>query len=146
MAFAPTTITNSYDLSRDGSLSIGGAVLEGFKSGSISFSGDSVDNSTRDDDGWGRNVPTKRSATLSVTCNKISGAGNGCQSGLRGLMIDDDWQTKGVDVVYTSATSGTSGFKGVFVMTSYSESQAADGEAVEISMEFQSFGAITANS
>lgn len=148
---ATSDLSNAYDISSLGSLTCGGLKLEGFKTGNLSMTGDTVDNSTRDEQGWASNAPGKRSATLSVTCNKVaSGADNetGCQSGLRELYLSDDWQSKAFEVVMRSENNSTSkgtGIKGLFIITNYSESQQAGSEAIEIQMEFQSVGALTAD-
>ena len=52
MSFTLSDITNSYVLGQDGEITIGGEKLGGYKSGSLSFSAETVDNSTRDDQGW----------------------------------------------------------------------------------------------
>lgn len=148
MAFTPTSLTTNYDLSRNGTLKIGGVELEGFKSGSISFSADTVDNTTRDDDDWQVSAPSRRNATLSITCNKVVDGSDECQAGIRGLWLSSTFGNKGVAVVYRSEATTTApgtGFKGTFILTSYSESQQYAGEAVEISMEFASYGAITSD-
>lgn len=145
MAFAPTTLSTNYDLSRNGSLKIGGVELEGFKSGSISFSADTVDNTTRDDSDWQVSAPGRRNATLSVTCNKVVDGSDECQAGIRDLWLNASFGNKGVEVIYRSeatASAPGTGFKGLFVLTGYTESQQYAGEAVEISMEFASYGAI----
>ena len=49
MAFALTDLTNSYELSSEGTLSIGGEVLGGFKSGSLSFQPQVLTGRTTDD-------------------------------------------------------------------------------------------------
>lgn len=149
-----SAIGRKYDISSLGSLNIGTLELEGFKSATLTISGDTVDNSTRTDGGWGSNAPGTRNATLSVTCNKVKEgdtAETGCQKGLRALYLSDDYLSDAVKIVYKTApdsSSGvavTNGFEGNFVLTSYAESQQYGGEAVEISMEFASVGAITAN-
>lgn len=144
MAFTLSDLTSSYDISSEGQLFIGGEKLGGFKSGSLSFSADQVDNSTRDDQGWAKSAPGNRSASLEVTFNKLET--DACQVGLRGYLVNADFQSKGVAVVYRSESKGTSpgtGFSGIFVMTAYSENQGMDGTAVECSATFQSWGPLT---
>lgn len=146
MAFALTDLTNSYELSSEGTLSIGGEVLGGFKSGSLSFSADTIDNATRDDQGWTKPAPGNRSASLEVTWNKLET--DACQVGLRSYIVDSDFQTKGVAVVYRSESKTTApgdGFKGLFIMTNYSENQGMDGTAVECSATFASWGPIVSD-
>lgn len=148
MAFATTNLTSKYDLSRNGIMTIGTVELEGFKSASISFSADSVDNSTRDDGDWNVAMPGRRNASLSITCNKVVDGNDECQAGIRDLWLNENFGTKGVQIVYRSedgSTSAGTGFKGTFILTGYSESQQYAGEAVEISLEFQSYGTITAD-
>lgn len=157
-------LAGKYDISANGSMNIGGLELEGFKSGTLTLTAETVDNGTRGDNGWGSAMPGKRSGTLSITCNKIKDADpaeTGCQKGLRAYFLGADFLTKGVKVIYKSAPDTqsnsaygedfgsnavvTTGFEGVFVLTSMAESQQSGGEAVEITYEFQSNGAITAN-
>lgn len=148
MAFTPVTLSNTYDLSRNGSMKIGSVELEGFKSGSISFSADTVDNTTRDDGDWQVSAPGRRSATLSITCNKVIDGSDECQAGIRDLWLNAQFGNKGVEIIYRSeatATAPGTGFKGTFVLTGYSESQQYAGEAVEIQLEFASYGSITAD-
>lgn len=143
MSLVLTDLTSTYDLSCNGSLTIGGEELGGFKSGSLSFSADTVENSTRDDQGWKSNAPGNRSATLEVTFNKI--ANNACQIGLRKYVVDSDFLTSGVAIVYKSASAAGGGFSGVFVLTAYSENQGMDGTAVECSATFMNYGEITSD-
>lgn len=148
MAFTEVTLNTTYDLSRNGVMNIGSLDLEGFKSASISFSADSVDNSTRDDGDWNVSFPGRRNATLSITCNKVVDGSAECQKGIRDLWLKSTFGTKGVQIIYRSengTSSAGTGFKGVFILTGYSESQQFAGEAVEISLEFASFGTITAD-
>lgn len=143
MAFTTTALTGgSYELSSAGSMLIGTEELGGFKSGTFTIEGESVENYARGDGGWTKAAPGKRSASVSVTFLKMQS--NAAQAGIRGLMLDSDYQTKGVEIVYktTSTTAGT-GFKGTFCLTNYSESSSEGGEAVECSAEFAAFGQIT---
>lgn len=141
MAFNTTPLNSSYDLSSQGSMKIGGEELKGFKSGSLSIEGESVENYARGDGGWTASAPGKRSATVEVTFLKL--ATNACQVGIRTLILDSEYQKKGVEIVYRSeseTTSAGTGFKGVFVLTSYSESQSEGGEAVECTANFAAYG------
>lgn len=156
-----TDLAGKYDLSAGGSLKIGGLELEGFKTATLTLSAETIDNGTRLDNGWQSSMPSNRSGVLSVTCNKIKhgdAAETGCQAGCRGYFIGGDFMSKGVKIIYKSAPDSptyytgddnptviTTGFEGVFVMTSYAETQQSGGEAVEITMEFASNGAIIAN-
>lgn len=139
-----TDLTTSYDLGADGELTIGGQVLGGFKSGNLSFSADTVDNSTRDDQGWQAACPGTRTATLEVTFNKMKS--DTCQNGIREWLMMDDYQTKGAAIVFVSSSTSGGGFSGVFSLTGYTENQGYDGTAVECTATFNSFGAITADS
>lgn len=146
MAFDLQDLTSSYDLSADGVCMIGTVKLGGFKSGTLTFAADTIDNSTRDDQGWGASTAGNRTATLEVTYNKISD--DECQKGIRSYALASDFQTQGVQIVYRSESGNTStgsGFKGIFVLTNLSETQDKDGTAVEETATFASFGAITAD-
>lgn len=139
-------LTSSYDISSEGTLTIGGVKLGGFKSGTLTFTADQVDNSTRDDQGWGKAAPGARNATLEITFNKLKD--DACQVGLRGYVVKADFQSKGVEIVYRSESNQTSegtGFKGTFILTNYSEQQSYDGTAVECSATFASWGELKAD-
>lgn len=146
MAFALTDLTSSYELSSEGTLTIGGELLGGFKSGSLNFSADTIDNSTRDDQGWTKPAPGNRSASLEVTWNKLET--DACQVGIRGYILNADFQTKGVAVVYRSESKSTApgdGFSGVFILSNYGETQGMDGTAVECTATFNSWGPIASD-
>lgn len=140
--FTLTDISQSYALSRNGVLTIGGGKLGGFKNGSLSIESDSTDNSTRDDQGWSKTDAGKRTATLEVTYNII--ASDVVQNGIRALATTNDFNTKGVTIAYSTASTGGSSFSGTFRLTSYSETQEKDGEAIEAQATFESYGAVTA--
>lgn len=144
MAFTLTDITNSYVLSNEGQLTLGTCVLGGYKSGTLSFQADTVDNSTRDDQGWTKSNLGKRSASLSVTFNKIDG--DECQEGLVTLFLSSTYAGKGLEVKFEqSATEPTKGgFSGVFILTNYSESVGMDATAVECQITLESWGPIVA--
>lgn len=144
MSFTLSDITNSYVLGQDGEITIGGEKLGGYKSGSLSFSAETVDNSTRDDQGWAKQNTGKRSASLSVTYNRVSG--DPCQEGLISLFLASNYNEKGVEVKYYNASGEASagGFSGVFVLTSYSEAPGMDSTAVECQAQFESWGPIVA--
>lgn len=166
---SPVVLSNTYDLSCNGSMYLGGwtaldtynvtlnplHLLKGFKTGSISFEGQTVDNSTRDDQGWTSDDNSTRSATLSVTFNKISRQSvdpknddpefdNHAQEALRELILSNEFSSHGIGITFKSNSDTGSGnsFSGVFVMTSMSESQQQGAEAVEVQCEFKSFGQI----
>lgn len=164
------TLSNTFDLSREGLLKFGCATdkadksgynwtttglktLRGFKSGTLSFEGNSIDNSTRDEQGWSTDNTGTRSASLEITFNKISAdtvsiegvdTDNDAQKFIRQLILDGTWGETGVGIVYQS-NSGTgtgNAFAGIFVLTNYSENSSYDGTAVECSASFKSFGEI----
>lgn len=146
MAFTLQDLTDSYDLSCNGQMTIGGEKLGGFKSCTLTFSSDTVDNATRDDQGWAAQAPGNRSGSLEVTFNKLES--DACQVGLRGYIVSGEYQKKGVQIVYRSESESTApgtGFKGLFVLTNYSETQGMDGTAVECSCTFAAYGAITSD-
>lgn len=143
MAFVTTPFSQTYDLSSQGTLTLGTCLLGGFKSGTLHLEGETVENYSRDDDGWTKPVPTRRSGTLSVTYLKLED--DECQVGLRAHSVSSNFLTDYIPVVYRSEKKETApgtGFKGNFVMTSYQEEQTDGGDAVECSVEFALFGAL----
>lgn len=146
MAFSTVSLTTSYDLSSQGSMTIGGEELKGFKGGTLKIEGQAVENNARGDGGWTVSAPGKRSGSVEVTFLKLPT--DGCQAGIRALMLDPDYQSKGVAIVYrsnASSPSDGSGFKGVFVLASYQETSTEGGDAVECSATFNAYGALTAD-
>lgn len=146
MAFTTTDLTTSYDLSSQGSCLIGTLELGGFTGGTVTIQGESIENYARGDGGWTVAAPGKRSGTLEVSFLKLPN--DPCQAGIRSLMLDADYQSKGVPIEYRSNKSNPSdgsGFKGTFVLTNYSEQQQTGGEAVECTANFAAYGALVAD-
>lgn len=143
MAFTTVDLTTSYDLSSQGLCTIGTVELGGFTGGTLTIQGESVENYARGDGGWVVNAPGKRSGTLEVTYLKLST--DACQTGIRNLMLDADYQKKGVNIIFRSEKADPSagtGFKGLFTLTSISEQQQEGGQAVECTAQFSAYGAI----
>ena len=132
-------LSSSYVLSSDGELWIGSEKLGGFKEGSLTIEGDTVDNFSRDDGGWSFVAPGRRSASLEVTFLKKED--DVCQQGLRAHMISSEYQNKCAVVIFKSGTTGQ-GFKGDFIPTNYEESQTDGGDAVECTMSFSCCSAL----
>lgn len=147
MAFTLTDISQSYELSSQGTLKIGTVKLGGFKSGTLSFSSTSTDNSTRDDQGWTKNAKGKRSSQLQVTYNKMTS--DECQIGLRAYMLHADFDKKGVAVEYRTEDNETApgdGFAGTFTLADYSESTPDEQSgAIECSITLDNWGPITSD-
>lgn len=147
MAFTTTSLTSSYDLSSQGSCLIGTCELKGFTGGTLTIEGEAIENYARGDGGWVVGAPGKRSGSLEVTFLKLPT--NDCQAGIRALILDANYQTKGVPIVYrsnASSPSDNSGFSGTFVLTNYSEQQQTGGEAVECTANFAAYGALAVDS
>ena len=146
MSFQTVPLTTSYDLSSQGSCKIGTLELKGFTGGTLTIQGESVENYARGDGGWTVAAPGKRSGTLEVTFLKLPT--DECQQGIRGLILDANYQKLGVPIEYLSNESNPSdgsGFKGTFVLTSYSEQQQTGGEADVCTANFAAYGALIAD-
>lgn len=131
----------------------GGYELKGFTSGSIQVSGGSVTIEARGvGDGWSQAAPGGRSATMSLTCNRI--IGDTCQDGLISMATQgkSDWQTKGVAIAYGidhkvtqegSEVTKLKGFVGVWVLTDVSFEQSGGGDndanAETVTFSFSAF-------
>lgn len=140
--------SSSYSLSSDGIVKVGTVKLGGFKSGSFTIDADTVDNSTRDDQGWTANLPGKRSATVELTYSKLET--DPCQVGIRETYLlgtetggESTFQKKAVEIEFRSTADSTTGIKGTFILTSYSESQESDSSAIECTASFSNIGAVT---
>ena len=146
MAFTTTPFTQSYDISSQGTLTIGSCLLGGFKEATLSIEGETVDNYSRDDSGWTCAVPSRRSGELQVTFLKLES--DACQVGLRAWAVGDNFLTDYAEIVYRSESGSTapgSGFKGNFILRNLEEKQTDGGDAVECTATFSLFGALTSD-
>lgn len=164
MSCSTVSLTGKYALNGNGSLKVGGSIsttttaaysggeeLNGFKSGNLSISASSVDNSARGDGGWAVNGAGSRSATLEITFNRI--LGDTAQDFLLALFTadQDDFLTQGVAICYeTGDGTNTRQVFGTFVPTDLTQNQTgggdADGTAEEVSITFSNYGALYSSS
>ena len=134
MSIATTTLSNAIRLGKDCVLTVGGETLAGVSSVSITCEADEVDVSTRDDNGYAKSLPGKKTITLSVEFKRI---------------ISD----AGQNVLYTAYAGtnlglacvtqyGAAAITGTFVVTSLEETQDMD-DAVTVSATLKNYGACT---
>lgn len=131
--FATVPLTNTFDLGKDGELTVGTVKMGGIENVSVSIEATTIDLSTRDDEGWTNEAAGPRSATIDVQYFK-NGA-DVAQEGLRDLFFGDEYDAKGFEVVCTSGKSGK-GVSGVFKITAMSETQnLQEGTACSITLK-----------
>lgn len=131
--FTTVPLTNTFDLGKDGELTVGTVKMGGIENVSVSIEATTIDLSTRDDEGWTNEAAGPRSATIDVQYFK-NGA-DAAQEGLRDLFFSDEYDSKGFEVICTSGKSGK-GVSGVFKITSMSETQnLQEGTACSITLK-----------
>jgi hypothetical protein len=145
MAFVTKALTEEYDLSENGSMSIGTCELGGFQGGTLKIDSTTSTFSVRGQGGWVHSVPGKRKSAIEVTF--VKDGTDAAQAGIRDLSVDAQYQTKGVEIVYRSenaTVSAGTGYKGTFVLASYSEEQqASEGNVVVVcKANFEGYGAL----
>lgn len=145
MAFVTKTLTEEYDLSENGSMLIGTCELGGFQGGSLKIDASTSTFSVRGQGGWVHSVPGKRKSTIEVTY--VKDGTDAAQVGIRDLSIDAQYQTKGIEIIYRSESATVSagtGYKGTFVLASYSEEQQASegNDVVTCKASFEGYGAL----
>lgn len=131
--FTSVPLTNTFDLGKDGELTVGTVKMGGIENVSVSIEATTIDLSTRDDEGWTNEAAGPRSATIDVQYFK-NGA-DVAQEGLRDLFFSDEYDSKGFEVICTSGKSGK-GISGIFKITSMSETQnLQEGTACSITLK-----------
>ena len=137
--YTTTSLTNQITLGKDCTLNVGGGKLNGVTSVSINCESDEIDVSTRDDNGFAKSLPGKKTVTLDIEFKRIaSDAGQD--------NIYDAWQggTGGTPLGLAVTTTGGAAIisTGTFVVTSLSETQDMD-DAVTVSCTLKNYGEVT---
>ena len=115
--YSTTALTNSVTLGKDCELNVGGGKLNGVTSVSISCEADEIDVSTRDDNGFAKSLPGKKTVSLDIEFKRIAA-------------------DAGQNNIYAAWKGGT------FIVTSLSESQDMD-DAVSVSASLKNYGEVT---
>lgn len=137
--YSTTALTNSVTLGKDCELNVGGGKLNGVTSVSISCEADEIDVSTRDDNGFAKSLPGKKTVSLDIEFKRIgSDAGqNNIYAAWKG---GTGGAPLGLAVITTGGAAIISG--GTFIVTSLSESQDMD-DAVSVSASLKNYGEVT---
>jgi len=137
--YSTTTFPNAITLGKDCTINVGGGKLNGVTSVSINCEADEIDVSTRDDNGFAKSLPGKKTVTVDIEFKRIAAdasqnilytAYNGGQGGSPlGLTVTT---TGGAAVIST----------GTFAVMSLNETQDMD-DAVVVSASLKNYGAVT---
>ena len=137
--YSTTSLTNSVTLGKDCELNVGGGVLNGVTSVSISCEADEIDVSTRDDAGFAKSLPGKKTVSLDVEFKRIAN-----DAGQNNIYAAWKGGTGGTPLGLAVTTTGGAAIisAGTFIVTSLSESQDMD-DAVTVSASLKNYGAVT---
>lgn len=135
-------LTNAVKLGKDCSLTIDGSTIKGVTSVSISCEADAIDVSTRDDFGYAKELPGKKTVTVDIELKRVE-PGSGETDTQEPLFTAWASQTPaGVAIV---ASGGLLNVNGDFIVESLEESQEFD-DAVTISASLKNYGAVMGGS
>ena len=137
--YAPTSLSNSITLGKDCDLNAGGGKLNGVTSVTINCEADEIDVSTRDDNGFAKALPGKKTVSLDVEFKRIAG-----DPGQNNLYAAWKGDTNGAPLGVSVTTAGGAATitAGTFIVTSLSESQGMD-DAVTVSASLKNYGEVT---
>lgn len=137
-----TALTNVVKLGKDCTLTIDGNQVLGINSVTITCESDSIDVSTRDDDGYAKELPGKKTVTLDVQLKRITPSGSGTDTQ---APLYTAWQSTEPTGVTVTSSGGLLTISGTFVIESIEESQDLD-DAVNLSVSLKNYGAVTSTS
>lgn len=138
-SYATTALTNTITLGKDCVINIGGGALNGVTSVSINCEADEIDVSTRDDGGYSKALPGKKTVTVDIEFKRIG-------SDASQNILYSAWKGGTNDAPLGLAVTTTGGAaiiaSGTFVVTSLSETQDMD-DAVTVSASLKNYGSVT---
>lgn len=129
---ATVELSNSIVFGSDCSFKLGETAFPGITSVSVSYSAESQDVTTRDDNGWTRAVPGKKSVKLDLSYIQYK------NDATQALILQALQSKQGLNV---EISGGAASIAGVFTVSDVSEPQ-EDGP-VTMSATLNSYGAIT---
>lgn len=115
---------------------VAAATILGLNEGSITINGETIDVTTFASGGWIEKMQGLKSAEISLSGFYLSTDATG-QTALRAALLN------GTSVTMSALLDGTTGWTGSFLVTSFEDGAAVDGE-VSRSISLESTGAITA--
>ncbi|MBQ4195901.1 MAG: hypothetical protein II622_07300 [Thermoguttaceae bacterium] len=136
VTYTTVDLANSVVLGKDCTLNVGGGKLNGVRSVSITCESDEIDVTCRDDNGFAKALPGKKTVTIDVEFERItSDAG---QSNIYAA-----WKSTTPKGLAVTTTGGAAIINtGTFVVTSLDESQDMD-DAVIVSATLKNYGEVT---
>ena len=134
--YSTVDLSNNIVLGKDCTLNAGGGKLNGVTSVSITCESDEIDVSTRDDNGFAKSLPGKKTVTVDVEFKRIKN-----DAGQSNLYTA--WKNSTPMGVNVTTTGGAAVINtGTFVITSLEESQDMD-DAVTVSASLKNYGEVT---
>lgn len=134
-----TALTNAVKLGKDCTLTLDSNQVLGINSVSISCESDAIDVSTRDDNGYAKELPGKKTVTIDVELKRIIPETGSTDTQ---APLYDAWKNTTPMGCSVSAGGGLLTVNGTFVVESLEESQDLD-DAVVISASLKNYGAVT---
>lgn len=135
------SLTSPVTLGKDCVLTIDGSTIKGVTSVTISCEADAIDVTSRDDKGFAKELPGKKTVTVDIELKRVSpDGGTDTQAPLYNA-----WKSTLPTGVSIAATGGLLVCYGNFVVESLEESQSFD-DAVTISATLKNYGEVTSTS
>lgn len=120
---------------KSASFTVGGTAIGGLNDGNITINGETIDVTTFASGGWIERIQGLKSAEISLSGFYLSDDTTG-QTVLRAALLSGD------SVVMQALMDGTTGWSGSFLVTSFEDGAAVDGE-VSRSISLESTGSIS---
>lgn len=134
-----TTFPNAVTLGKDCTINIGGGKLNGVTSVSINCESDEIDVSTRDDNGFAKSLPGKKTVTVDVEFKRIA---NDASQDILYTAFNGGQDGSPLGLAVTSSGGAANIVSGTFAVMSLNETQDMD-DAVTISASLKNYGAVT---
>lgn len=137
--YSTTTFANQITLGKDCTINVGGGKLNGVTSVSINCESDEIDVSTRDDNGFAKSLPGKKTVTVEVEFKRIA---NDASQDILYTAFNGGQDGSPLGLAVTSAGGAAIIASGTFAVMSLNETQDMD-DAVTVSATLKNYGAVT---
>ena len=137
--YSTTTFANQITLGKDCTINVGGGKLNGVTSVSINCEADEIDVSTRDDNGFAKSLPGKKTVTVDVEFKRIA---NDASQDILYTAYNGGQDGSPLGLAVTSSGGAANIVSGTFAVMSLNETQDMD-DAVTISATLKNYGAVT---
>lgn len=137
--YSTTAFTNQITLGKDCTINVGGGKLNGVTSVSINCESDEIDVSTRDDAGFAKSLPGKKTVTVEVEFKRIA---NDASQDILYTAFNGGQDGSPLGLAVTTAGGAAIIASGTFAVMSLNETQDMD-DAVTVSATLKNYGAVT---